>query len=121
MGSARTTDVLRRVQTGFSSASHSLAVSLQADMRNKTCALSKVSFTPESALAQAHELTNHTKEKITVTRKSCRRTWQWAEEGSLLCGLCQESWMELKRWTNLFLILVHHQDGHQPSQSSWKS
>lgn len=65
-----TTEVLRPDQRGPWTDPHLLVGILQAETRSCTSSGSVATFTSESALAQAEELTNHMKEKTTVTTKS---------------------------------------------------
>ena len=65
-----TTEVLRPDQRGPCTEPHLLVMTLQADMRSCTSSGSVATFTSDSALAQADELTSHMKENTTVTTKS---------------------------------------------------
>lgn len=63
--------MLRPDHTGSWVAAQRFVLTLQADMSRRAWVGSVAALTSDSALAQAHELTSHIKEKITVTIKSC--------------------------------------------------
>lgn len=68
-----TTDEFRRDQRGSWVAAHLFSGALQAEMSRSTSVGFVADLMSYRALAQQQLLTNHMKEKTSVTRKSCKR------------------------------------------------
>lgn len=85
-----TTEVLRPDQTGLYTEPHLLVCTLHADMSRSTSSGSVSTFRSDRALAQADDPTSHTKEKTTVTTKSCAYTagLKWTSGHQLSLGHC---------------------------------
>lgn len=73
--------MLRRDQRGSSVAVHLFSWALQEVMRRSTCVGLVAVFISERVLAQQQLLTNHMKEKMIVTTKSCSGQEETQEKG----------------------------------------